>query len=94
MYRAGQRFEHLTNEYYLGGQDLGNAHRYWWDRSQIESTDMGSRTSKKLGRFLDSWNNSELTKEQYELLYCPGYSGGYRFGNTKLKYRTWSLLEA
>ena len=56
--------------------------------------DIGSRTSKKLGSFLDSWNNSALTTGQYRLLYCPGYSGGYRFGNTKLKYRTWNLLEA
>ena len=90
MWYQGSRqcFEHITHEYYLGVQDLGNAHRCWWDRSQVESTDMGSRTSKKLGNLPDSKNTSELTKEQYELLYCPGYSGGYRFGTSKLKYRT------
>ena len=64
MYRAGQLSEHLTNEYYLGVQDLGNAHRCWWDRSQVESTDMGSRTSKKLGNLPDSKNTSELTTGQ------------------------------
>ena len=32
---------------------------------------MGSRTSKKLGRFLDSWNNSELTTGQIEIIVLP-----------------------
>ena len=45
----------------------------------------------KLENFQDSEKIYELTTVYYELLYWPGYSGGYCFRLIKYNLETWNL---